>query len=68
MSLEGSGLPQVGRQGLKLSSRTALPFSWQQKGEWNSQSIRASLDLLPFLLLVGKASSLLVFREGSEKA
>lgn len=43
------------------------PLSWQQEGEWNSQSIRTSLDLLPLLPLAGKASSLLVFREASEK-
>lgn len=36
VSLEGSGLPGVGRQGPKLSSRTALHFSWRQEGEWNS--------------------------------
>lgn len=39
-----------GRQGLKLSSRTVLPFSWRQEGEWTS-SLRAGLDLLPLLLL-----------------
>lgn len=35
---EGLWPALVGRQGLKLSSRTALPSSLQQEGQWNSQS------------------------------
>lgn len=57
ISPEGSDLPQAGRQGLKLSSRTTLPFSRGQEGQWTS-SLRASLDLLPLLLLRARLAPL----------
>lgn len=46
MSLAGSGLPWVGRQGLRLPywPLTALPFSWQWPWEWNSQSYGPALS------------------------
>lgn len=60
-------LPPVGRQGLTLSSRGALHFSWQQEGEWNSQLVKASLASCHSCSLACRASFPMVFREGSEK-
>lgn len=56
-------LPPVGRQELKLSSRTALP-SVAAEREWTSPLAKACLGLLPLLLPAYSASSPVVFLEG----
>lgn len=66
---EGPGLPQVGKQGLRLPYRllTALPFSCQQQRECKSHLQGLPWTYYHFCFQAGKSSFPVVLREGSEK-